>query len=49
MRRGGRLDYEIYINPPDTEVKYNMLQVLLLLYYSYILNQWILVKNVKKI
>lgn len=39
MRRGGRLDYEIYINPPDTEVKYNMLQVLLLLYYSYILNQ----------
>lgn len=48
MRRGGRLDYEIYINPPDTEVKYNMLQVLLY-YYSYILNQWILVMNVKKI
>lgn len=27
MRRGGRLDFEIYINPPSTDSKYQMLNV----------------------
>lgn len=33
MRRGGRLDFEIYINPPSTDSKYQMLNVYFIIVY----------------